>query len=312
MANDDRDVSLFGFIVLCWRACGRGLKNLGIFILKSFRLAVQYYWIMIIAVALGIGAAAWWSRTEVSTYRGDATIIFTEGMRAPVIDGINLFITRLYADGERYGISERQKKAFKKLKYKNVIDAKRDSVPDFVDMYEKISYSDTVDVVMMDRLHLILKLKGEPDFSVYQNAISAFIRDNKAIAAADRYYKTIADARLDYLNREVVRLDSFMIYDYFIKPRHLKVEHWGARVVTEREQKLYHGALLSVISNRDFVKTQIQRTPDVINFQTDFIVTVLPKPWKYVIGIAVGCIIGLLVALLVKYWKRVTAYMKEK
>lgn len=312
MVNNDRDISLFGFLVLCWNGCGRLLKQLGTACMQATRLAIQYYWVMLATIALAIGVAARWSKPDVGYFRGDATILFTEGMSGTVTDGIKMFFSGLQITGAPYGITKEQALAVRSVKIKNVIDSKHDSIPDYVDMRDKIEYKDTVDVVMKDRLHLIMKLKNSVDFKLYQNALASYMRDNEMVASTDRYYKEAARMQLDYAEREVARLDSFADFEYFRKPRDLRIDHWGPGLITERDQDLRHADLFSMINKRNYLKTHIERTPDVINFQSDFIVSTLSRAWKFVICMAAGVAVGLLISLLIKYWNRVTDYIKER
>jgi hypothetical protein len=86
----------------------------------------------------------------------------------------------------------------------------------------------------------------------------------------------------------------------------------GNYIISERKQELYYDDLLAVLKNRDYVENQVLATPNVINFQTPFILHAMPPVFKYFIGLVCGGVLGLLLALAVKYWAVVVAYLKEK
>jgi hypothetical protein len=168
-----------------------------------------------------------------------------------------------------------------------------------------------MNIVMHDRTHLVLRLNGSDDFKPFERAFVKFFNEQDYIVAADKRCKAIQRERLAYFTKEVARLDSFSTYDYFVRPRYLGVEK-GNYIISEREQELYYEDMMIVLKNKNYVENQLLATPDIINFQTPFIPYSMPLVFKYLIGLVCGGVLGLLLALAVKYWAVVVAYLKEK
>jgi hypothetical protein len=65
------------------------------------------------------------------------------------------------------------------------------------------------------------------------------------------------------------------------------------------------------MKNKNYVEEQMMSTPNVVNFRTPFVAYAMPPIFKYAIGLFVGGVVGLLLALLVKFRAVVIAFMKE-
>ncbi len=308
---ENRDMNLFDFILFCCRSFVRMMKWLGVWSLRSVRLGLQYFWIVVPCVVLGVLGGWLWTKQFMTKFEGKATIMYAEGMREVVSGGIIDFMNMPLSEKMEYGLSEDWLDALGRVDIYNVIDCNADSIADFVDRGNDVDLGDTLNVVMRDRVQLSVQLFGRRDFELLESALTKFFSEQEYAVEADKRCKLILKDRLAYLTREVARLDSFSTYDYFVKPRYLGVEK-GNYIISERKQELYYDDLLAVLKNRDYVENQVLATPNVINFQTPFVLHAMPPVFKYFIGLVCGGVLGLLLALAVKYWAVVVAYLKEK
>lgn len=308
---ENRDMSLFDFILLCFKALSKLVKNVAVLFLGLVRLGLQYFWVVFLFAALGLAGGWLWSKKFATTYKGHATIVYAEGMREVVQEGIIDFLMLPRAEKIEYGLSEELLDAFSRLDFYNVIDCNADSVVDYIDEDRRVSLSDTIDLVMRDRIHLVLKVKGMDDLTSFEVALKNFFNSQEYLVEADRRCKKIQQERLDYFTKEVARLDSFMTYDYFVRPRYLGVER-GSLIISEREQELYYQDLIIVLKNKNYLDMQNMLTPEILNFQTPFVPYFLPPVYKYAIGLLVGGILGMIVVLMIRYREIIVAFLKEK
>ena len=253
-----------------------------------------------------------WSKPAFTLYEGNATVLYADGMRDVVKEGFIDFLTLpKEVKIEQYGLSEENIKDFDRLLFYNVIDCNADSVVDYVDKDRKIEYADTMNIVMHDRTHLVLRLNGSDDFKPFERAFVKFFNEQDYIVAADKRCKTIQRERLAYFTKEVARLDSFSTYDYFVRPRSVIVEEQDGLILGSK-QNLYYDAVMAVMKHKNYLEMQKMSTPNVLNFQTPFVVYAMPLVHKYAIGFVVGVLMGLLLSLAYKYRAVIVAYMKEK
>lgn len=304
-------MNLFDFVLVCCKGLVRLFKNIGCFLLKTIRLGLQYFWIVFVCASLGLFLGWLSGRPFATVYNGNATITYAEGMRDVVQEGIVDFLNLPEEKKIEYGLTQEVWDAFYRLNVYNVVDCNADTVADFIDRNRKIDLADTMNVVMRDRIHLEVKLFGKADFKPYEEALNNFFNSQDYLVEAHERCKMIQEERLAYFTKEVARLDSFSTYDYFIRPRSLVMEEKKGFIIGSK-QNLYYDAVIVVLDHKSHLLKQKMETPNVINFQTPFVVYAMPPVYKYALGLFFGGVVGLLIALALKYKAEILAYLKEK
>lgn len=309
---ENKEMNLFDFILLCCKGLVTLLKKLGVFALSTMRFGLRYSWIIVPFVGLGLLGGWLWTKPFATKYKGNATIMYVEGMRDVVNEGLMEFFSSSWKTKKQYGLSDDVLKAFDRAMFYNVIDCKTDSVADYVDRDRRISLADTVNAVMRDRICVEIELNGEQDFDQFEAALKKYFASQEYLTRADEYCRKIRDERLAYLDKEVARLDSFSTHDYFVRNDVANFEIVTSRYNMSTGKALHYKDVLSVLKHKQYLENQKYFTPEVINFQTPFIVHSLSHLRKYFYGGLAGIVLGFGLALLIRYWAAIVAYMKEK
>jgi hypothetical protein len=309
---ENKDMNLFDFIVFCSKALWRFLCRSGVFVLEALRFGLRYSWVIVPFALLGVLAGWFWSKPSSTRYKGNATVTYVEGIRDVVNDGLVDFFVSSRSEKKAYGLTDEDLDALVDVRFYNVIDCNADSVGDYVDRDGTISLADTVNLVMRDRTHIVITLLGTTDFDRYEKALKEFLSSRDYIVSADGHCRKLRSERLDYLTREVARLDSFSTYDYFERNEPSRMELVNTRYYTASDKDLHYGDILSVLSQKQYLERQELSTPDVVNFQTPFIPYAMSELRKYFYMGLIGVMMGFAVALCVKYWKVIVDYMKER
>lgn len=305
------DMNLFDFLLLCWAAVKRLFRGIILLLMQTIRLGLQYLWVVLIGIAFGIGAAWFLTRDAQTKFTGKVTVYVTEGMKHTVMDGISQFFTSGDVSRcEHHGIPKEYARMMRGVVFRDVIDAKNDSIPDYIDSDNDVSVIDSMRTIMPDRFEIRMTMKGNGNFTPFMHAFRMYLNEQEAIRRADTIYKRIAHDKLARLDREVARLDSFITYNYFDHPRHYDLQ--GTNIIAERTPQPYTDHLLALTKHRDFVRAQVERTPDIINYRSHFILERTPPIYYYFWGLIAGGILGLLLALLVKYRRPVFDYLRRK
>ena len=308
---ENRDMNLFDFILLCCKAIGRFFKSLVGLGLQALRLCFQYIWIFVTCVILGVVGGWLWTKPFATMFKGNATVMYAEGMREVVREGIIDFLMLSKEEKMNYGLTEEAFGSLEAFYIYNVIDCNADSVADYVDRDGNVNLADTLNLVMRDRVHLEVEMLGNRDFKPFEIALTNYFNSQSYLVAAYERCKVIQQERLDYFTKEVARLDSFSTYDYFVRPRSVIVEEQDGLILGSK-QNLYYDAVMAVMKHKNYLEMQKMSTPNVLNFQTPFVVYAMPLVHKYAIGFVVGVLMGLLLSLAYKYRAVIVAYMKEK
>ncbi len=305
-------MNLFDFILFCCNKLWEASKWLVTMFLQLVRFGLHYCWIVVPFTILGLVAGWLWAKPFATLYKGAATIVYAEGMRDVVQKGITDFFNLPNDVKSELGIHPDLLERLLRVEVYNIVDCNTDSVVDFVDWNRKISMSDTTDWIMRDRLHLVVKLQGTDECKPFQVALSKFFNSSEYALVAHENCKKIQEERLAFFTKELSRLDSFSTYAYFERPKVSNVELINVDTHYSSNKDLYYRDMMEVLKHKNYLEMQAMSTPEVINFQTPFVVYAFSPIYKYMVGLLVGFIAGLCVALLVKYRKEVMLYLKEK
>ena len=78
---ENRDMNLFDFILFCCKSLWVAMKKVGVFTLQSVRFCLHYCWVIIPFAILGLVGGWLWAKPFLTMYRGEATIVYADGMR---------------------------------------------------------------------------------------------------------------------------------------------------------------------------------------------------------------------------------------
>lgn len=310
MDKDKRELTLFDFMIMCYHKLVQFLKWLLDVLLKTIRLGLQYFWVVLICAALGFFAGWLLARPIATKYDAYATIYFSEGMEPVISNTLVSFVSSHINIKEQYGVEPEVQLALRKFYFSKYVDYKNDNTVDALKLDGNVDPTDTTLTVINDRLCIHMTMKGNGDFTPWQNAFTAYVHSQPAVVRADSTCKAMANNRLHYFEREVARLDSLATREYC--STHDYGKGGDFIVVKEKNQKVYYEDLDKALKLCDREKMRISNAPDIINFETPFIVNCFNPLWKMAIGFVCGGLMGLLVALFIKYRKNILEYLKQK
>ena len=150
--------------VACGRAIGRACKALGRLLAHMLRLTYRYWWIVLTLVVLAVAAAWYYTRQANLTYRVNAVAMINgaslqqfEQAYMPLQSG------KMIPEDAAIQPFVMNRTAYRFETY-HIIDCLDDGVADLIDFKRRTSASDTVNVVMQDRLCLQFRIKERNKF----------------------------------------------------------------------------------------------------------------------------------------------------
>lgn len=201
----------------CGRAIGRAWKACCNLLAHMLRLTYRYGWVVLTLVVLAVAAALYYTRKENIIYCANAVAI---------INGPSLQQFKQAYEPLRSGksipedaailpfVKERTATAFETYP---VIDCLDDGVADMIDFKRKIKATDTVNVVMQDRLCLQFRIK-ERDLAALpqiEQAMMTYLNGNEAMQQAyETYYRNMKEV-VDFNHSQEQKLDSLTTHYYF-------------------------------------------------------------------------------------------------
>lgn len=281
MSSDYQDMSLFDFIVLCMRK----LKAFFVWCLTLLHhlvhIGCKYWYVVCVCAILGAVYVRFAQKPQTSNFSGEATILFSPNIKPVIESGLQLFIN---ADAKEKGLDSNVAATFVEMKCYNVIDARGDGSVDFTDKSSSVTAVDSLQFVMMDRLTLELKLSDERNYAAFEKALCHFFNSRTEFSAPTARWRESVQRKIFHIDRALETSDTFS---------------------------------LELVNNREALTEALASTPDVINFQTHFVVKSESEPvteskMKYVYYVLAGILFGLLLSSLIEYRKPIRDFMQYK
>lgn len=307
-------MNLFDFLRLIYRKLTMFFKWVFNLFLNTIHLCLRYWYVMIACVVLGFFGARLWLMPQFTRYKGYATVTFVPGMKRYVEEGLVSFLTQPFeTKRDEYGLPEETQLAMRKFLVFSVIDAKCDGDADYIDSKWAVSPTDTLNDILKDRVALRIDLWGRHDFDCFEKGLTKWFNTQEKFSIPDKHYKQALRRRLDYVNHEIARSDSFMDHFYFSNiPQAQQVNVYNNEAETEKASTMIYDEMLDLMDEKEYLENELELNPDVINFQTHFYFETLTPKQKYVIGLCVGFVIGIMTSLLIKYWPNVKKFILTK
>ncbi len=303
---EKQEVSLVDLILMCGRGIKRGFVGLWQLFLKSLRLSIVYFWIVIPIFVL-VMVAGWFLTTKERTeYRAEGIIAFAEENRlfiAEEIAALNALRNNNPAEFEaKFGLQGRQLDYFMEFRTYPVVDYLNDSVPDLAVTKNTGSFvADSVNRVVQNMLQVRIYMKGTTDYQPYMSGLISYLNSQPNLIRIDSLSRVRTNERIEFCNTELDRLARFSEYDYFgggEKKMTLKTS-WGGDLKLESSRKnLYYEDMRSLIKEKSYLEVQqARRDSAVANTLSPYMkVSDFPRMWKLAIFAIIGAVIAVAVA----------------
>lgn len=303
--NEYQNINLFDFIRLLWHKFVGLLRWLLSAILFLIRLMLRRWYVMLACLLLGFGLAYVWCMPRFSRYTGRATILFADGMKPLVEEGLYSFISESYETRhDVYHIPDSILLAQRKFAMYNSVDAKSDSTIDFIDYKSKVPSEDTLSSIARDRLTIEFQLQGQYDFRSIESALLYYFCSREEFARPAKLYQAQLQERLEWLDHEIARTDSLINREQ----QSLNLAD-GLTLRTSADPS--YRDILKLMREKQYIQAQLELTPSVITFQTHFYCFTMERKDKYLIGLCFGLALGIIISLIIKYWANIMSFLKQ-
>ena len=154
-----KEMNFFDLCVAFGRLIGRGCKVCGQVLARMTRLTYRYWWIVFAVIALGLAAALYYTRKGNTIYKVNAVAMVNAGSLQQFDQAFTpLFSGETLPKGSAIdGFWHRHKVS--RFETFRVIDCLDNGTADFIDFKHKIKATDTVNVIMQDRICIQFRIK---------------------------------------------------------------------------------------------------------------------------------------------------------
>lgn len=279
-------------LLYLFRRMGRTLNRwgnaLGRALLISLVFMVKRWLPLGLSIALGIGISYLLKNTSASSYTSDMvfrnnlvlidklTLKDNSGTTSEIISKINKLHT-FCLENNSMALSEALSMKPESVTYISdisaywIIDQSRDGIPDFVDYKGNHSPYDTINVRMLDRLDIRVKINSLQDLNLVRDGIIKFIESDSLYQQRNRVRLRQNRDLLARYNYDILQLDSLQKVKYFEETRNIKPNNGGQMVfLQEQKTQLVYGDIYLLYTKKQLLETERDLYKGIVTVLSDF------------------------------------------
>lgn len=216
---------------------------------------------------------------------------------------------------QKLGLDTETAKFLIDVQFFDVIDYKKDSIPDVVDFSRKHSLSDTTNVVMRDHIYIRMKMYGTQHVQEVGDAVLTYLNSNATVQSDYETRRTNLTQRIEIIDSELKRIDSLSLIKYFEPEKQgMRFENNQLFVGNQYTQLFYRDKLV-LQKNKAQTITSLAAAKAPVVMPSGFIIE--PKALNDRIpngikGLAIGLALSILLASVFENYKKWVEFLKRE
>ena len=321
---EHKETSLFDLIYAACKACGRGINRIICLLSQMIRLSWRKAYIVLPLLILGLAAGMYWTRPENRKYKVEAVLILngpTEFDVAQALMPIEFAVDANMSETQNLQnllqLEPEIARVTTRFEHFPVIDFRHDSVPDMIDYKRSHKRSDTLDIVMDNRIAVRFRTKNINSVPTVQQNLLQYLNSQPQIQAAFEAKKADIERYAEFCRAQTEVLDSFIVEFYFNQGTGCqnKVRPWSpGLVVGSREVQAMHNDMFELLERRKQVTHELSLMTAPVVLDSNFALN--PEPvrnphiWRILFMLA-GWIAGAVLAWLIEDRKNILAWLRS-
>ena len=321
---EHKETSLFDLIYAACKACGRGINRIICLLSQMIRLSWRKAYIVLPLLILGLAAGIYWTRPENRKYKVEAVLILngpTEFDVAQALMPIEFAVDASMSETQNLQnllqLEPEIARVTTRFEHFPVIDFRHDSVPDMIDYKRSHKRSDTLDIVMDNRIAVRFRTKNINSVPTVQQNLLQYLNSQPQIQAAFEAKKADIERFAEFCRVQTEVLDSFIVEFYFNQGTgsQNKVRPWSpGLVVGSREVQAMHNDMFELLERRKQVTHELSLMTAPVVLDSNFALN--PEPvrnphiWRILFMLA-GWIAGAVLAWLIEDRKNILAWLRS-
>ena len=213
----EKEMNFFDLCVACGHGISRGCKAFGRLLGRMIRLTYRYWWIVLTVLALSVAAGLFYTRYENSINKVYAVAMVNVGSIQQFEQAFAPLRTGKMIPEDKAILGFLADKKASHFETYRVIDCLGDGSADFIDYKRKTSLSDTINVVMQDRICMEFRVKNRDlgQLPEMEQAVLDFLNANEALQQSYLVYLDNLRDEAVFDHNQAVKLDSLTSHYYF-------------------------------------------------------------------------------------------------
>lgn len=315
-----KEINLMDILIAIWGWIVKGVKAVIRTIGLILQLLFRHKILVIISMLVCFGVSQYFARKDNRRYNVDAMAVL-HGPQAQTVmqigNQLSLSSQRFTETsiGHKLGLNDSIAKKIAAIKFYNVIDYQKDSVPDLVDFHRNHSLSDTVNVKMRDHVYIRLQLIGTNHADEISNAVLNYINSNPVVRTDYETQINEYKQQIVVLDAEAKRIDSLAKIKYFEDEKtQIRLQN-NQLLVGNQQKQLFYGDLLLLQSRKSLAEKRIAEAKSPVVVPSGFIIN--PKSLNGritngVYGLVLGLLLGLVLSFIIENLKKWLIFLSNK
>jgi len=272
----DDEIDLLDLFKRMGRSLGRMFRALGRGVLISIVFLFRNWLPLLISVIVGVGVSYLLKISSPSFYTSDMVLRNNAVSTADMMSYINRLHTFC---------NENNKEALSNALALNsatidniidinshwIIDRNRDGIPDYVDYRDKHNVYDTVNIMMLDRLNLSVRIKSPQELGTLKNGILAYINSDSLFQQRNRLRIRQNNELLTRLEYDILQLDSLQKVKYFEETRNRQPQSGGQMIfLQEQKTQLVYMDIYALFSRKQTLETERDLYREIVTVLSDY------------------------------------------
>jgi hypothetical protein len=234
-----------------------------------------------LSVALGLGFAFFSKTTSDSSYTSDLVLrnnaVSTDEMIA-YLNRLHIFCVEQNKQAltEAISLTPDQIKNINDISAYWIIDNGKDGVPDLIDVKNKHNVYDTVNVRMLDRLNVRVKINSPQELGNVKDGIIKYINSHSLFQQRNDVRIRQNNELLNRLDYDILQLDSLRKVKYFEESRSMQPKSGGQMIfLQEQKTQLLYPEILALYARKQDLEADRDLYQEIVTVLSEFTIPAL-------------------------------------
>ena len=274
VSNDEID--LLDLFRRMGRTLSSWINSLGRAFLITIVFLIKSWFPLGLSIALGVGASYLLKFSSNSSFSSDLVLRNNIVSNSDMISYINRLHTYCIDDNtlalsDALSLAPKQLNNIIDIGAYLIIDKGKDGIPDYVDYDNKAKIADTVNVKMLDRLDIRVKITSPQELGLVRTSIEKYIEKDSLFQQRNRVRLRQNSEMLTRLDYDIVQLDSLQKVKYFEESRNMLPKN-GQQMIFLQEQKtqLVYTDIYALYSRKQTLEADRDLYKSIVTVLSDF------------------------------------------
>lgn len=318
--KNSKEINLLQLLSLVFNWIASVTKKIITFVGKLLQLSVKHWVLFSTILLLCIALGQYMARPSARKHKAGG-IAMLYGSDNYTVGEICRQLSNTFSDNKnlslsaKLGIPDSISKNIVTIASYNVIDYLKDETPDKIDFTRKHSLTDTLNLVMKDRIYLEIVTRNVNQVKTFQDAFLKYLNSNTVLKTKFETEKINLQNRIKVCDSEIKRIDSLAKVSYF-KDTNKEISFNNNKLtVGEQRKQLFYDDMIRLNDIKAYSSEKIATYVQPVDFPSDMVVNSIAINNRITYGMKsfiIGTLLAFLMVFLLDNSKKIISFLKNE